>query len=161
MGDAGTNQRMDHRARKVTLLSLERILFTYRFSTNYALISQTDQNHYVRLDFGPSKDVKVIQSMINENAQCTQFVVPPHPFSVRLIHCLAEKIIVVNAGFVPRSLSFLDYLFQNATRRPSCAAHTASTCLASRRSRWPAVCGSWRPSTRSGSYCSTGGAGTR
>ncbi|KAH7700193.1 integrin-alpha FG-GAP repeat-containing protein 2-like protein, partial [Aphelenchoides avenae] len=63
-------------------------------STNYALISQTDQSHYVRLDFGPSKDVKVIQSKINEDAQCTQFVVPPHPFSVRLIHCLAEKIIV-------------------------------------------------------------------
>lgn len=68
------------------------------FSTNYALISQSDQSHYVRLDFGPNKEVKVMQSMINQDTQSTQFVIPPHPFSVRLIHCLAEKIIVVNTG---------------------------------------------------------------
>jgi hypothetical protein len=67
------------------------------FSTTYALISQADRNQFVFLDFGPTQEVKVCQSMINNKCHNSQFVIPPMPFSVRLIHCIAEKVIAVDA----------------------------------------------------------------
>lgn len=57
------------------------------------------------MDFGSLKKVRVLQSKINnknnnstKTIKPTYFVLPTNPFSAVLLHCLIEKIIVVNNG---------------------------------------------------------------
>lgn len=62
----------------------------------YAILSQYGQNHYVILDFGASKEVKVVQSKLSQSP--SQFAVSSASLFSTLFHSLTEKITVVNAG---------------------------------------------------------------
>uniref|UniRef100_A0AC35GKN5 PIN domain-containing protein n=1 Tax=Panagrolaimus sp. PS1159 TaxID=55785 RepID=A0AC35GKN5_9BILA len=62
---------------------------------HYLLLSQCDQSQYVTIDFGPSKEVRVQNSIINDSIR-TQLILSPRPQAADLAHCLAERIIIAN-----------------------------------------------------------------
>ena len=63
---------------------------------HYLLLSQCDQSQYVTIDFGPTKEVKVQNSIINDSGQRTQLMIAPRPQAADLAHCLAERVIIAN-----------------------------------------------------------------
>ncbi|KAI1730376.1 fcf1 domain-containing protein [Ditylenchus destructor] len=63
----------------------------------YALLSQYGQSHHVVLEFGATKEVRVVQPRRNESkVHATQLFVPLTPIFATLFHSLAEKIIVAD-----------------------------------------------------------------
>ncbi|CAD5227512.1 unnamed protein product [Bursaphelenchus okinawaensis] len=65
---------------------------------NWALLSQACQSQYVRLDFGLSKNVKVVQSTVADRKYVTLLFIPPNPHSVRLMQSLVNKLVIVSGG---------------------------------------------------------------
>uniref|UniRef100_A0A914CCW3 Uncharacterized protein n=1 Tax=Acrobeloides nanus TaxID=290746 RepID=A0A914CCW3_9BILA len=68
-------------------------------STCYVLMSQAEQNQYIKIDFASAdKEVRAFASMINDGrVQSSQIIVPLQPYFVSLLHCLAERVIVVDS----------------------------------------------------------------
>ncbi|KAI1718830.1 fcf1 domain-containing protein [Ditylenchus destructor] len=63
----------------------------------YALLSQYGQSHHVVLEFGATKEVRVVQPRRNDSRlYATQLFVPLTPTFATLFHSLAEKIIVAD-----------------------------------------------------------------
>lgn len=50
------------------------------------------------MDFGPSKSVRVLQSISTKKLQTSNFVLSTNVETAVLLHCLVEKIVVVNNG---------------------------------------------------------------
>ncbi|KAI6205834.1 Integrin-alpha FG-GAP repeat-containing protein 2 [Aphelenchoides besseyi] len=61
----------------------------------FAFLSQACQSHYIKLDFGPNKDVNIVASNMIDRRHATLLFVPNEPFSICLMQSLVEKIVVV------------------------------------------------------------------
>uniref|UniRef100_A0A914HRN2 Uncharacterized protein n=1 Tax=Globodera rostochiensis TaxID=31243 RepID=A0A914HRN2_GLORO len=87
--------------------------------SNFALLSQLEEHNYVRLEFGPTKEVYVLKISDGHHQQQTtiidpsaadrpfvppprtQLVVPKRPFAVHLLHSMAQRIALVDEGSKP------------------------------------------------------------
>ncbi|KAI3420378.1 hypothetical protein GPALN_003679 [Globodera pallida] len=87
--------------------------------SNFALLSQLEEHNYVRLEFGPTKEVYVLKISDGHHQQqttivdpstadrpsvpppLTQLVVPKRPFAVHLLHSMAQRIALVDEGSKP------------------------------------------------------------
>jgi hypothetical protein len=81
-------------------------LGTYRFlfiltpylSEYFAYLSQACKSDFIRLGFGPEKDVSVISSNAVDRKHATMLFVPLNPKTIRLMQSLVEKIVIVDGG---------------------------------------------------------------
>ncbi|CAD5234933.1 unnamed protein product [Bursaphelenchus xylophilus] len=64
---------------------------------NWALLSQACQSQYVRLDFGQSKNVRVVQSTVADRKYGTLLFIPPNPYAIRLMQSLVSKLVMVTS----------------------------------------------------------------
>lgn len=68
------------------------------FSEYFSYLSQVGKSDFIRLGFGPNKDVAVISSKIVDRKHATKLFVPPNPKTIRLMQSLVEKIVIVDGG---------------------------------------------------------------
>lgn len=68
------------------------------FSDYFAYLSQACKSDFIRLDFGPNKDVRVINSDAVSRKHATMLFIPPNPKTIRLMQSLVEKIVIVDGG---------------------------------------------------------------
>lgn len=102
-------------------LSCLPLLYTLYSSDFFALLSQSEEQHYVRLEFGPAKEVHVVQFNSNHNDQdqhhqtptsdnsnttaeskqyipVTRLAIPRQPVAVHLLHSMAQCLLLVDDG---------------------------------------------------------------
>lgn len=90
------------------------------FRNYFAYLSQACTPVLIRLDFGTTKDVRIIPSSMVDRKRSTLLFIPPNPKVVRLMQSLVQKVIVWDG--------ITEVALHNTAGDFVCVAHTRLLC---------------------------------